>query len=166
MSLHPGNKDAAYAYYLVAVSYYEQISDVGRDQKVTEKTFNALTELINRFPKSQYAVDARVKLDLTRDHLAGKEMDIGRWYEGRAEYLAAINRFRQVMEKYQTTSHTPEAMDRLVECYLRMGLRTEAAKTAAVLGYNFPGSTWYKHSYDLIHKAGLEIAAQPATPKG
>ncbi len=166
LSLHPGNKDAAYAYYLVAVSYYEQISDVGRDQKNTEKTLAALTELINRYPKSEYAVDARVKLDLTKDHLAGKEMEVGRWYEKRSEYLAAISRFRQVLEKYQTTSHTPEAMDRLVECYLRMGLRTEAAKTAAVLGYNFPGSKWYKHSYDLIHKAGLEIAATPATSKG
>lgn len=157
LSLHPGNKDAPYAYYLVAVSYYEQISDVRHDQKNTEKALNALTELVNRYPTSAYATDARVKLDLTRDHLAGKEMEVGRWYQKRSEYLAAANRFRRVLDNYQTTSHVAEAMNRLVECYLELGLREEARKTTAVLGYNFPGSKWYEHSYALIKRAGLDL---------
>lgn len=152
LSLHPGNKDAPYAYYLVAVSQYEQISDVRRDQKTTEKALNALQELVRRYPNSEYAADARLKLDLTRDHLAGKEMEIGRWYESRHEYLAATTRFRRVVDEYNTTSHTAEALHRLVECYLSLGLREEALKSAAVLGNNYPGSKWYERSYALMQK--------------
>lgn len=150
LSLHPGNKDAPYAYYLVAVSYYEQISDVGRDQKTTEQALNALNELVRRYPDSTYAADARLKIDLTRDHLAGKEMEVGRWYQSRGECLAGLNRFRSVVEKFETTSHIPEALHRMTECYLQLGMRMEAQRTAAVLGYNYPGSKWYQRSYSLV----------------
>jgi len=150
IDLHPGNKNAPYAYYLKALCYYEQIEDVRRDQKMTEQALDALNEVVNRFPNTAYARDARLKIDLARDHLAGKEMDIGRYYENRQLYLAAINRFRRVIEKYQTTSHTPEALERLTECYLALGVNDEAQTAAAVLGYNYPGSTWYTASYDLL----------------
>ena len=162
IQLHPGNKDVAYAYYLRAVSLYEQIVDVGRDQRTTELALDALNEVARRFPNSDYARDARLKIDLTRDHLAGKEMAIGRYYEKRGEYVAAINRFRTVIEKYQTTSHTPEALHRLVECYLAMGINKEAQTAAAVLGYNFPGSDWYLDSYALLEGQDL----RPAEDKG
>jgi outer membrane protein assembly factor BamD len=150
IQLHPGNRDVAYAYYLKALSYYVQIVDVGRDQRITDKAMKALDEVIRRFPESKYARDARLKLDLTRDHLAGKEMDIGRWYERQGQYVAAINRFRRVVDNYQTTSHVPEALHRLTESYLALGVPDEAEKTAAVLGYNYPGSEWYKDSYALL----------------
>jgi outer membrane protein assembly factor BamD len=153
LSLHPGNKDAAYAYYLIAVSNYEQISDVRRDQKTTQKALDSLNELVRRYPNTEYAADARLKLDLTRDHLAGKEMEVGRWYQSRTEYLAAVTRFRRVTQEYGTTSHTAEALHRLVECYLSLGLREEANKAAAVLGNNYPGSKWYERSYALMQKA-------------
>ena len=154
LSLHPGNKDAAYAYYLIALCYYERIADVKRDQKITQQAKTALTELVRRYPDSDYANDARLKLDLTNDHLAGKEMDIGRWYQSRRDYLAAVSRFRSVLETYQTTSHAAEALHRLVECYMSLGLRDEAVKTAAVLGYNYPGSRWYERSYALVQRVG------------
>lgn len=150
IQLHPGNKDAPYAYYLKAVSLYEQIVDVGRDQKKTEQATAALTELIRRFPQTEYARDARLKYDLTRDHLAGKEMNIGRYYLTRGQQIAAINRFRAVIEKYQTTSHVPEALHRLVEAYLSLGIVKEAQTAAAVLGYNYPGNEWYQDSYALL----------------
>jgi outer membrane protein assembly factor BamD len=150
IQLHPGHRDVAYAYYLKALSYYIQITDVGRDQKVTEKAMKALDEVVRRFPDSKYARDARLKYDLTRDHLAGKEMDIGRWYEGRKQYLAAINRFRRVVDEYQTTTHVPEALHRLTESYLALGVVDEAKKTAAVLGHNYPGSEWYEDSYTML----------------
>ena len=150
IQLHPGHRDVAYAYYLKALSYYIQITDVGRDQKVTEKAMKALDELIRRFPDSKYARDARLKYDLTRDHLAGKEMDIGRWYEKQGQYAAAINRFRRVIDEYQTTTHVPEALHRLTESYLALGVVDEAKKTAAVLGYNYPGSEWYQDSYAIL----------------
>lgn len=150
IDLHPGHKDVPYAYYLVGVSYYEQISDVGRDQKMTEDALDAFDELIRRFPASRYARDASLKADLARDHLAGKEMTIGRYYLRRREYLAAINRFRNVIERYQTTTHVPEALHRLTEAYLSLGVLTEARKTAAVLGYNYPSSRWYLDSYALL----------------
>ncbi len=152
LSLHPGNKDAPYAYYLIGVSYYEQINDVQRDQKVTEQALQALNEVVRRFPESTYASDARLKIDLTRDHLAGKEMAIGRFYQDRRQFLAGILRFRNVIDTYDTTSHTPEAMHRLVECYLALGIKDEAKKTAAVLGYNYPGSKWYERSYKLVQR--------------
>src|SRR5215813_2284414 len=143
LDLHPGNKDAAYAYYLKALCYYEQIADVRRDQKMTQDALAALQEVVDRFPGTAYARDAVLKIDLARDHLAGKEMDIGRWYENQQEWLAAINRFRTVVEKYQTTSHVPEALERLTECY-------------AVLGYNYPGSSWYQASYELLKAKNLK----------
>lgn len=155
IQLHSGNKDASYAYYLVALSYYEQIADVGRDQKITERALNAMQEVIKRYPDSAYARDARLKIDLTRDHLAGKEMEIGRYYLRRKQYLAAINRFRQVVEKYQTTSHVAEALHRLTESYLSLGVTEEAQSAAAVLGHNYPGSIWYRDSYALLGGQGL-----------
>jgi outer membrane protein assembly factor BamD len=150
IQLHPGNKDIPYAYYLRALSYYEQITDVSRDQGVTQKALTSLQETIRRFPNSKYARDAKLKLDLTRDHLAGKEMSIGRWYLRQREYLAAITRFRQVVDKYQTTSHIPEALHRLSEAYSALGLKTEAKQVASVLGHNYPGSEWYIDSYALM----------------
>lgn len=150
IQLHPGNRDVAYAYYLKAISYYVQIVDVGRDQKTTELALKALDDVVRRFPDSKYARDAKLKLDFTRDHLAGKEMEIGRYYLKRGQYLAAMNRFKRVIEKYQTTTHVPEALERLVECDLALGLTSEAKQNAAVLGYNYPGSEWYGDAYALL----------------
>ncbi len=152
LSLHPGSREAPYAYYMIAVSYYEQISGVQRDQKITQQALDALGELIRRYPNSEYASDARLKVDLARDHLAGKEMEIGRFYQQQGLYLAAISRFRTVIDKYDTTSHTPEALHRLVEAYLALGLPEEAKKAAAVLGSNYPGSKWYERSFALLAK--------------
>ncbi len=150
VQLHPTSKDVAYAYYLKGLSYYEQISDVSRDQMMTELALSTLGELIKRFPNSKYARDAKLKIDLTRDHLAGKEMEIGRYYHTQGQYLAAINRFKNVIDNFQTTTHVPEALHRLTEAYLAFGMTKEATKTAAVLGYNFPGSEWYLDSYRLM----------------
>jgi outer membrane protein assembly factor BamD len=152
LSLHPGNKDAPYAYYLIALSHYERINSVDRDQKTTDQALSALTEVLRRFPDTPYAADARIKIDLARDHLAAKEMDIGRFYQDRRQLLAAESRFRAVVDKYDTTSHTPEALHRLVEVYLALGIPQEARKTAAVLGHNYPGSKWYERSYRLVQK--------------
>ncbi len=156
LELHPGNSDAPYAYYLKAICYYEQISDVGRDQKMTELAMQSLEEVARRYPSTKYARDARLKLDLTRDHLAGKEMSIGRFYLQQGEYLAAINRFRNVVENYQTTTHIPEALHRLTESYLALGISDEAQMSAAVLGHNYPGSQWYEDSYALLQRRNLE----------
>jgi len=153
--LHPANRDVAYAYYLKALCYYEQISDVARDQKMTELALNTLSEVTKRFPDSQYARDAKIKIDLTYDHLAGKEMEIGRYYLKQKHYLAAINRFRTVVEKYETTTHVPEALHRLTEAYIALGVTSEARKTASVLGHNFPGSEWYTDSYYLFEDKPL-----------
>jgi outer membrane protein assembly factor BamD len=150
LQLHPGNRDAPYAYYLIAVSYYEQISDVGRDQKITEQALQALQEVVDRYPETEYARDARLKIDLTRDHLAGKEMEIGRYYLKRGQYGAALSRFQYVITNYQTTTHVPEALHRLTECYLSLGINDEAQTSAAILGHNFPGSQWYQDSYVLL----------------
>jgi outer membrane protein assembly factor BamD len=152
LEIHPGNKDAPYAYYLVALCYYEQISDVTRDQKITQQAKTALTEVARRYPDTRYASDARLKLDLVNDHLAGKEMTIGRLYERTGKWIAATLRFRNVVDNYQTTSHAPEALYRLVESYLSLGLTEEAEKAAAVLGANYPGSDWYKKAYALMNK--------------
>lgn len=161
IQLHPGNRNAAYAYYLRALCFYEQIADVTRDQGNTEQAQTALSDVIARFPNTPYARDASVKLDLVRDHLAGKEMEIGRYYLERDMFLAAINRFRTVVEQYQTTSHVPEALHRLVEAYLSLGIVDEAQAAAAVLGYNYPGSDWYQDSYALLAQRSL----QPEAPK-
>jgi len=150
IQLHPSHRDVAYAYYLKAICYYEQIADVERDQKNTEESMKALQEVVDRFPTSRYARDAKLKLDLTRDHLAGKEMAIGRYYERGKMYLAAINRYRRVIDNYQTTTHVPEALERLTECYVALGLSDEAQKMAAILGYNYPGNEWYTDSYTLM----------------
>jgi outer membrane protein assembly factor BamD len=155
IQLHAGNKDAPYAYYLISLSYYEQIADVGRDQKITERALASLEEVIKRYPDTPYARDARLKIDLTRDHLAGKEMEIGRYYLNRKQYLAAINRFRVVIEKFQTTTHVAESLHRLTECYLSLGVTEEAQAAAAVLGHNYPGSNWYRDSYALLTGQGL-----------
>lgn len=152
LSIHPGNKDAAYAYYLIALNYYEQISDVTRDQKISEQALAALGEVQRRYPNSRYAADATLKMDLVRDHLAGKEMEIGRFYQRRALWLASSLRFREVVDKFDTTTHTPEALYRLTESYLAMGVPEEAKKSAAVLGANYPGSEWYKRAYELMQK--------------
>ena len=155
VELHPGHRDAAYAYYLIAMSYYERISDVSRDQKMTARAMESLEEISRRFPESDYARDARLKIDLTRDHLAGKEMTIGRYYLRRQNFVAAIGRFRNVVEHYQTTSHAPEALHRLTEAYLAIGVPGEAQAAAAVLGHNYPGSQWYEYSYALLVEADL-----------
>lgn len=152
LAIHPGNKDAPYAYYLIGLSYYEQISDVTRDQKITQQASNALGEVIRRYPDSRYAADARLKVDLVQDHLAGKEMEIGRFYQRSSNWLAASIRFREVTQKFQSTSHTPEALYRLTECYLALGIPEEAKKSAAVLGANYPGTKWYERAYKLMQK--------------
>ncbi len=150
VELHPGHKDVVYAHYLRALSFYEQISDVRRDQAMTQEALNSMETLIRRFPESRYTRDAKLKRDLTLDHLAGKEMEVGRYYLGRNNVNAAINRFRVVIRDYQTTTHTPEALHRLVEAYLVIGLKQEALRVAAVLGHNYPGNKWYKRSYGLL----------------
>jgi outer membrane protein assembly factor BamD len=152
ISLHPGNEGAPYAYYLIGLSYFEQILDVGRDQRTTELALQALQDVARRYPQSDYARDARLKMDMVYDQLAGKEMAIGRYYLERDEHLAAINRFKSVVEdqNFQRTSHTPEALGRLVESYVSVGMLDEATKTAAVLGENFPGSSWYSSAYYLL----------------
>lgn len=150
ISLNPGSEDAAYAYYLVAVSFFEQITDVGRDQRTTELAKAALDELIRRFPSSEYAKDSRLKLDMVNDQLAGKEMTVGRWYLRQNKHLAAINRFRTVVSEYDTTTHAPEALYRLVEAYLSVGLEGEALAAAAVLGHNHPESEWYSDAYRIM----------------
>ncbi len=162
IKLHPGHADVAYAYYLVAISYYEQITDIGRDQKVTALALISLEEIVRRFPDGEYAEDARRKILLARDHLAGKEMSIGRYYLDRGMHVAAINRFREVIERYQTTSHVPEALHRLTESYLALGLAHEAQSAAAVLGHNFPASEWYLDSYALLE--GVDL--RPEEDKG
>ena len=150
IQLNPSNKNTDYAYYLKGLSFYERIVDVGRDQKITKMALETFNELRKRYPDSEYARDAKLKIDLTRNHLAGKEMEIGRFYMKRSHYLAAINRFRKVIRNFDTTEQVPEALHRLTESYLAIGLTEEASKTAAVLGHNYPGSAWYQNSFDLI----------------
>jgi outer membrane protein assembly factor BamD len=159
IQLHPGNEDIDYAYYLKALSYYEQITDVRRDQAMTKDAMEALDAILERFPNSRYARDAQLKKDLTLDHLAGKEMDVGRYYEKQGIYPAALKRFQNVVKKYQTTTHAPEALFRIVEINVALGLDSEASRVAAILGYNYPGSDWYKDAYGLLkpeYKAQLD----------
>jgi outer membrane protein assembly factor BamD len=155
IQLHPAHRDIAYAYYLRALCYYEQIADIQRDQKGTEQAMNALREVVTRFPDTTYARDAKLKIDLCVDHLAGKEMEIGRYYQKQNLYEAAIGRFQRVVDDFQTTNHVPEALARLTEIYLQLGLKDQARKTAAVLGYNYPGSGWYKDSYAQLVDDGI-----------
>jgi outer membrane protein assembly factor BamD len=161
IQLHPTHRSIAYAYYLRALCYYEQIADIQRDQRGTEQAMNALQDVVNRFPDSSYATDARLKIDLCRDHLAGKEMEIGRWYEGQHLYEAAIGRFQRVVDDYQTTNHVPEALHRLTEIYLVLGLKDQAKQSAAVLGYNYPGSEWYSDSYRQLVRDGVAGVTPP-----
>ena len=160
LSIHPGNKDAPYAYYLIALSYYEQISDVQRDQSITEQALRALNEVNRRFPTTEYAADARLKIDLVQDHLAGKEMEIGRYYQTSGKWIAAQIRFQNVVDNYQTTSHAPEALYRLTESSLALGIPSEAVKYAAVLGANYPGNEWYEKAYELVqdHAPGVSVS--------
>jgi outer membrane protein assembly factor BamD len=163
LSIHPGNRDAPYAHYLIALNYYEQISDVTRDQAVTRQALDSLGELVRRYPTTTYAEDARLKIDLVRDHLAGKEMEIGRFYQRRNQWLASVMRFRTVVDEYQTTSHTPEALMRLTESYLALGIPEEARRAAAVLGANYPNTRWYERAYNLIERHAPQQAAAAAT---
>ena len=155
IKFNPTSKSIDYAYYLKGLCYYERIVDVGRDQKVTKEALDTFSEVVRRFPKSKFARDARLKIDLTRNHLAGKEMEIGRFYLKRGHYSAAINRFKIVVQRFDTTAQVPEALHRLTEAYLGLGLNNEATKTAAILGYNYPGNEWYKDSYSILKTGKL-----------
>ncbi len=161
IELHPGNSDVGYAYYLRALCQYERIADVRRDQTYAHEALKGMQDVISRFPDTIYAKDAVLKIALINDHLAGAEMEVGRWYMTQRLYIAAIDRFRTVVEKYQTTSHVPEALERLVECYLALGITDEAKATGAVLGYNFPGSDWYEDAYRLLVNNHLEPEKNP-----
>ncbi len=162
LAIHPGNKDADYAYYLRAMNHYERIRDVGRDQGITENALAALQDVVRRYPDTEYSRDARLKLDLTRDHLAGKEMAVGRYYLRRNQHVAALNRFNTVVKNYETTSHVPEALHRMVEAYLELGIVPEARRHAATLGYNYPDSDWYRDSYRLFARRGLADVVETA----
>jgi len=166
IELYPGNASTAYAYYLKAECYFEQIIDVGRDQAATGQALSAMREVNRRYPKTEYAQDARLKIDMINDQLAGKEMSVGRFYLRRGDTLAAIGRFKTVIDRYQTTSDAPEALYRLVEAYLTLGLVEEAKRNAAVLGYNFPGDIWYADAYKLMTDKGLRPEVQPKPANG
>jgi outer membrane protein assembly factor BamD len=161
IQLHPGSPEVAYAFYLKAMSLYEQIVDVGRDQTNTEQALTALQDVVQRFPNTEYARDALLKIDLTQDHLAGKEMEVGRYYLKRGDYIGAINRFRVVVERYQRTAQIAEALERLTEAYYALGVYPEAQTAAAVLGANYPGSFWYQDAYDLLVTHHLKPEANP-----
>ena len=156
VTLHPGSPDAAYAQYLIGSSYYDQILDVTRDQARAEKAINALEEVARKYPDSEYATAAKKKIDMARDQLAGKEMEVGRFYLNKRDFIGAINRFKVVVTQYQTTRHVEEALERLTECYLSLGILDEAQTAAAVLGHNFPDSDWYKDAYNRVKRAGGE----------
>ncbi|WP_299784925.1 outer membrane protein assembly factor BamD [uncultured Marivita sp.] len=159
IDFYPTDEDAAYAQYLLALSYYDQIEEVGRDQGLTFQALQALRTVIERYPDSEYARSAVLKFDLAFDHLAAKEMEIGRYYLRRDHYAAAINRFRSVVEDFQTTTHTAEALHRLVEAYLSLGLTDEAQTAGAILGYNYQSTDWYEDSFKLLRGRGLELKA-------
>jgi outer membrane protein assembly factor BamD len=160
VTLHPGSPDAAYAQYLIGASYYDQILDVSRDQARADKAIDALEEVVRKYPSSEYAVSAQKKIAMARDQLAGKEMDVGRFYLKKRDFIGAINRFKVVVTQYQTTRHVEEALERLSECYVALGIVDEAQTAAAVLGHNFPDSPWYKDSYTLVKGAGGEPTAE------
>jgi outer membrane protein assembly factor BamD len=154
ISLHPGSADAAYAQYLIAASYYDEIPDITRDQARTEKALAALDEVVRKYPNSEYSVSAKQKIAVARDQLAGKEMLVGRYYLEKKDYTGAINRFKVVVTRYQTTRHVEEALMRLSEAYMALGIVEEAQTAAAVLGHNFPDSEWYSHAYSLVKSGG------------
>jgi outer membrane protein assembly factor BamD len=161
VQLFPGNPAAPYAYYLRAVCYFDQIVDVNRDQGTTELALASLRDVITRYPRTDYAADARLKIDMVNDQLAGKEMSVGRYYLREGATMAAINRFKAVVDNYQTTSHTPEALYRLVEGYVTLGVMDEAKRNAAVLGSNFPGEAWYADAYQLLQQEGAAPSLKP-----
>lgn len=165
IGLHPGSDSAPYAYYLIAINYYDQIYDVGRDQATTASAESALQQVVRRYPDSDYARDARLKLELTHDHLAGKEMSIGRYYLKQNQHLAAIGRFKNVVADYETTSQTEEALHRLVESYVSIGVIQEAKLVGSVLGYNYPNSEWYKDSYELLESYGVNLDDEINKPR-
>ena len=165
VTIHPGNDEAPYAQYLIGMSYYQQIDEVTRDQTTTTQASDAFGELIRRYPDTRYAADARIKLDLIKDHLAGKEMEIGRFYQRSGQWLAATYRFRSVVDNYQTTTHAPEALERLVECYLALGVPEEAQKAGAVLGRNYPESYWYRQSLKLLGRENQQAHRRTAARK-
>jgi outer membrane protein assembly factor BamD len=159
--LHPANPDVPYAHYLKGIAFYERMTDVERDQSMTLEARTAFEQLVNRYPESSYARDARLKLDLINDHLAGKEMSVGRFYLRQGHQLAAINRFRRVVEDYQTTMHVPEALHRLAEAYTILGLDDEARRVAAILGHNYPDSDWYIDAYELVENRPIRVQEEP-----
>ncbi len=165
IGLHPGSDSAPYAYYLIAMSYYDQIYDVGRDQETTVNAEAALQQVVRRYPESDYAADARLKLELTHDHLAGKEMAVGRFYLKQNQQLAAIGRFKNVVRDYETTSQTEEALHRLVEAYVSLGIIGEAKMVGSVLGYNHPTSEWYADSYKLLAEYGVNLDEEVKKPR-
>jgi outer membrane protein assembly factor BamD len=156
MTLYPQTKDAAYVQYLIGLSYSRQIPVVTQDQRAAAKTIEAMMKVVNDYPDSEYVDDAQTKIRFARDNLAGKEMQVGRYYQERKEYLAAISRYRNVVESFSNTNQVEEALARLVECYYALGLESEAQTAAAVLGHNYPDSQWYKDSYALLRSKGLE----------
>jgi outer membrane protein assembly factor BamD len=158
VTLHPGSPDAAYAQFLIGSSYFDRIPDISRDQDRTEKAVAELEEVVRKFPNTEYAIAAKKKIDIARDQLAGKEVDIGRWYMQKKDYTGAINRFKVVVTRYQTTRHVEEALMRLTEAYMTLGIVDEARTSAAVLGHNFPDSPWYQDAYNLVKSRGLEPA--------
>ena len=160
IALHPGSKEVAYAFYLKAMSLYEQIVDINRDQTDTEQALTALQDVVQRFPNTEYARDASLKVDLTLDHMAGKEMEVGRYYLVRKDYIGAINRFKVVVMRYQRTSQIAEALERLTEAYYALGVYNEAKTAAAVLGANYPGSPWYQDAYDLLQQHNMSPELQ------
>ena len=168
IDLYPGHATTPYAYYLKAECYFEQIVDIGRDQAATEQALTGMREVARRYPKTEYAEDARLKIDMINDQLAGREMNVGRWYLRQGYTLSALGRFKTVVDKYQTTSHAPEALYRLVEAYLTIGLIGEAQRNAAVLGYNYPGDPWYADAYALMASKGYQptVAPNPAGHRG
>jgi outer membrane protein assembly factor BamD len=163
IQLHPGSQEVAYAFYLKAMSLYQQIVDVGRDQTNTEQALTALQDVVQRFPNTEYARDALLKIDLTQDHIAGKEMAVGRYYLQHGDYIGAINRFRGVVERYQRTPQIAEALERLTEAYYALGVYDEAKTAAAVLGANYPGSMWYQDSYNLLMAHNMKPEINPAS---
>jgi outer membrane protein assembly factor BamD len=156
ISLHPGSPEVAYAFYIKAIALYEQIVDIGRDQSNTEGALVALQDVVQRFPDTEYARDATLKIDLTNDHLAGKEMAVGRYYLRQGDYIGAINRFRTVVDQYQTTPQIAEALERICESYYSLGLDSEAQTAAAVLGRNYPGSGWYRDAFNILKGRNLK----------
>lgn len=163
LTIHPGSPEAAYAQYLIAMSYFQQMPDVDRDQTTAQQALDSFGELVRRYPETKYAADGRLKLDEIRDHLGGKEMEIGRFYERSGQWLAATYHFRNVIDQYQTTTQTPEALERLVECYLQLGIPEEAQKSAAVLGRNYPDSWWYRQSLKLLGHENKRVGRRVAS---